>query len=97
MEAAAAVADPIRRRVLELVREEELPAGRIADEFDVSRPAVSRHLRILREAGLVHERRDGRLRLYRANPEALSELRAWLDAYWAGRLGALKRLAEEER
>jgi DNA-binding transcriptional ArsR family regulator len=97
VEAAAAVADPIRRRVLELVRDEELPAGRIADEFDVSRPAVSRHLRVLREAGLVQERRDGRQRLYRANPDALAELRAWLDGYWAGRLGALKRLAEEER
>ena len=97
MEAAAAVADPIRRRVLELVRDAELAAGRIAEEFDVSRPAVSRHLRVLREAGLVEERRDGRLRLYRANPDALGELRAWLDAYWMGRLGALKRLAEEER
>ena len=96
MEAAAALADPIRRRVLELVRDEELPAGRLADEFDVSRPAVSRHLRVLREAGLVHERRDGRLRLYRANPAALAELRAWLDAYWSGRLDALKQIAEEE-
>lgn len=97
MEAAAALADPIRRRVLELVRDEEWPAGRLADEFDVSRPAVSRHLRVLREAGLVHERRDGRLRLYRANPAALGELRGWIDAYWTGRLDALKRLSEEER
>lgn len=97
METAAALADPIRRRVLELVRDEEWPAGRLADEFDVSRPAVSRHLRVLRDAGLVHERRDGRLRLYRANPDALAELRTWIDAYWTGRLDALKRLAEEER
>jgi len=96
MDAAAALADPIRRRVLELVRDAELPAGRLADEFAVSRPAVSRHLRVLREAGLVHERRDGRLRLYRANPDALAELRDWIDAYWAGRLDALKRLAEED-
>jgi DNA-binding transcriptional ArsR family regulator len=95
VEAAAAIADPIRRRVLELVREEELPAGRLAAEFDVSRPAVSRHLRVLREAGLVRERREGRLRLYRADPAPLGELRSWLDAYWANRLEALKTLAEE--
>jgi DNA-binding transcriptional ArsR family regulator len=95
MDAALAVADPIRRRVLELVRNEELPAGAIAEQFPVSRPAVSRHLRVLRETGLVEERRAGRLRLYRANPEPLSELRRWLDDYWAGRLGALKALAEE--
>jgi DNA-binding transcriptional ArsR family regulator len=94
VEAAAALADPIRRRVLELVRDEEWPAGQLAEQFDVSRPAVSRHLRVLREAGLVHERREGRQRLYRANPGALAELRAWLDGYWTGRLDALKRLAE---
>ena len=96
MQAAAAIADPIRRRVLELVRDEELPAGAIAANFPVSRPAVSRHLRVLREAGLVHERRSGRERLYRADPAPLAELRRWLDGYWAGRLQALKELAEEE-
>ena len=95
MQAAAAIADPIRRRVLELVRDEELPAGAIASNFPVSRPAVSRHLRVLREAGLVQERRSGRERLYRADPAPLAELRSWLDGYWAGRLQALKELAEE--
>ena len=95
MDAALAVADPIRRRVLELVRDDELPAGTIAEQFPVSRPAVSRHLRVLREAGLVDERRVGRLRLYRANPEPLAELSRWLDDYWAGRLSALKAVAEE--
>jgi DNA-binding transcriptional ArsR family regulator len=94
MEAAAAIADPIRRRVLELVRDRELPAGELAEQFDVSRPAVSRHLRVLREAGLVQERRDGRLRLYRADPAPLAELREWLERYWDDRLGALKELAE---
>jgi DNA-binding transcriptional ArsR family regulator len=94
MEAAAAIADPIRRRVLELVRDRELPAGELAAQFDVSRPAVSKHLRVLREAGLVHERRSGRLRLYRADPAPLAELRDWLDGYWAGRLSALKEVAE---
>jgi DNA-binding transcriptional ArsR family regulator len=96
MDAATAIADPIRRRVLELVRDDELPAGTLAAEFSVSRPAVSRHLRVLREAGLLTERRDGRQRLYRANLEPLAELREWLDAYWAGRLEALRKLAEKE-
>jgi DNA-binding transcriptional ArsR family regulator len=97
MEPAAAIADPIRRRVLELIRDDELPAGEIAAHFPVSRPAVSRHLRVLREAGLVRERRAGRERLYLADPGPLAELRAWLDGYWAGRLAALKGLAEEGR
>jgi DNA-binding transcriptional ArsR family regulator len=97
MEAAAAIADPIRRRVLELVRDREVPAGELAEQFDVSRPAVSRHLRVLRDAGLVRERREGRLRLYRADPAPLDELRRWLDAYWSGRLEALKLAAEEKR
>jgi DNA-binding transcriptional ArsR family regulator len=94
VEAAAAIADPIRRRVLELVRDRELPAGELAAQFEVSRPAVSRHLRVLREAGLVRERRSGRLRLYRADPEPLDELRDWLNRYWDARLEALKGLAE---
>lgn len=82
--------------MLELVRDEEVPAGALAAEFEVSRPAVSRHLRVLREAGLVVERRHGRQRLYRANLEPLAELRSWLEGYWAGRLGALRDLAEKE-
>ena len=94
---AAAIADPIRRRVLELVRDRELPAGELAAAFPVSRPAVSRHLRVLRDAGLVRERREGRLRLYRADPRPLEELRAWIEGCWDERLDTLKRLAEEER
>jgi DNA-binding transcriptional ArsR family regulator len=96
LDAALAIADPIRRRVLELTRDEEVHAGALAAEFDVSRPAVSRHLRVLREAGLVVERREGRRRLYRANLEPLAELRSWLDGYWAGRLDALRTFAEKE-
>ncbi len=96
MEAAAAIADPIRRRVLELVRDGEMPAGELAEQFEVSRPAVSRHLRVLREAGLVRERRVGRLRVYRADPAPLGELRDWLERYWDDRLEALRSLAEEE-
>ena len=96
MQAAAAIADPIRRRVLELVRDVEVPAGELAAQFDVSRPAVSRHLRVLREAGLVRERREGRLRLYRADPAPLADLREWLERYWEARLDALRSLAEED-
>jgi DNA-binding transcriptional ArsR family regulator len=91
---ATAIADPIRRRVLELVRDREVPAGELADAFPVSRPSVSRHLRVLREAGLVHERRDGRLRLYRADPAPLAGLREWLEGYWDDRLDTLRELAE---
>jgi DNA-binding transcriptional ArsR family regulator len=95
VEAAAAIADPTRRRLLELVRDREMPAGELASKFEVSRPAVSRHLRVLRQAGLVHERREGRLRLYRADPAPLAELRDWLERYWDERLDALRALAEE--
>lgn len=96
MEPAAAIADPTRRRVLELVRDRELPAGELAAHFDVSRPAVSKHLRVLRETGLVRERRQGKLRLYRADPAPLAELRDWLEAYWDARLDALKEVAERD-
>ena len=68
----------------------------IAAHFDVSRPAVSQHLTVLREAGLVEERRNGTRRLYRARPEGLAELRAFLDGFWGERLVALKREAERE-
>ena len=97
MEAALkAIAAPHRRRILRLVRDEELSAGEIAAHFDVTRPAVSQHLSVLKEAGLVNERRNGTRRLYRARPEGLVELRAFLDELWGDRLEALKREAERE-
>src|SRR6202035_3704753 len=97
MEAALkAIAEPRRRRILVLVRDEELSAGEIASHFDVSRPAVSQHLTVLREAGLVDERRNGTRRLYRARPEGLAELKQFLDGFWSDRLEALKREAEKE-
>ena len=94
--ALKAIAAPRRRRILVLVRDRELSAGEIAAHFDVSRPAVSQHLTVLREAGLVEERRNGTRRLYRARPEGLAELRAFLDGFWGERLVALKREAERE-
>jgi DNA-binding transcriptional ArsR family regulator len=90
-----ALADPRRRRILELVRAAELPAGAIAAEFgDVTRPAISQHLRVLREAGLVAERRDGVRRLYRTRSEGLTDVREFLDRFWDERLADLRREAE---
>ena len=91
-----AIAEPNRRRILRLVRDEELSAGEIASHFDISWPAVSQHLGVLKEAGLVDERRNGVRRLYRARPEGLIELQAFLDEFWSDRLTALKREAERE-
>ena len=99
MEAALrAIAEPRRREILRLVGGRELPAGRIAAHFDVSGPAISQHLRVLREAGLVTERREGTRRLYRARPEGLAELTSFLETFWDEQLASLKRAAEwEER
>jgi len=94
--ALKAIAAPRRREILSLVRADELSAGEIAAHFDVSRPAVSQHLTVLKEAGLVSERRNGTRRLYRARPEGLAELKAFLEEFWATRLEALKREAERE-
>ena len=97
MEAALkAIAEPRRRAILTLVRDGELSAGEIASHFDVTRPAVSQHLNVLKEAGLVSERRNGTRRLYRAQPEGLVELRGFLEGFWDVRLEALKREAEKE-
>jgi DNA-binding transcriptional ArsR family regulator len=81
---------------LTLVRDGELSAGEIASHFDVTRPAVSQHLNVLKEAGLVTERRNGTRRLYRARPEGLVELKDFLEEFWDVRLEALKREAEKE-
>ena len=92
MEALAALADPTRRAIVELLADGEAAAGELAAHFPVSRPAVSRHLRVLREAGLVGVRVDGQRRLYALDPRPLSELDAWLARYrrlWAQRLDAL--------
>jgi DNA-binding transcriptional ArsR family regulator len=97
MEAVAhAVAAPRRRQILRLVRDGELSAGEIAAHFDVTRPAVSQHLRVLKDAELLAERRDGARRLYRARPEGLAELRAFVEDFWDGGLRRLKAEAEAE-
>ena len=91
-----ALADPRRRQILELVRDRELPAGAIAAHFAVTRPAISQHLGVLKEAGLVDERRNGTRRLYRARPTGLEELREFLESFWGERLEALQAQAERE-
>src|SRR5438045_8436437 len=85
-----AIVEPRRREILQLVRDEEMTAGRIAAHFDVTRQAISQHLRVLHGARLVSERRDGTRRLYRVRPEGVIELRASLDDYWSTRLETLQ-------
>jgi DNA-binding transcriptional ArsR family regulator len=97
--AFGALADPTRRAVLDLLRRGSLPAGRIARAFPVSRPAISKHLRLLRRAHLVRERREGRRRLYQLNPEPLRAIDAWLNDYrifWQMSLSDLKSFVETE-
>jgi len=95
----SALADPTRRAVLDLLRQGIQPAGQIARAFPVSRPAISKHLRLLRKAHLVEERREGRLRLYRLNPEPLKAVDSWLQQYrefWQSSLVNLKAFVEAE-
>ena len=91
-----ALAEPRRREILALIRDEERTAGAIAARFDVTRPAISQHLAVLRASGLVTERRDGTRRWYRARPEGTRELRAWLETFWDDGLARLAAVAEAE-
>jgi DNA-binding transcriptional ArsR family regulator len=95
-EAIRAIAEPNRRRILKLVASRELSAGEIAARFEISRPAVSQHLTVLRGAGLVSERREGTRRLYSLRPEGFADLKSFLDAFWADGLEQLKEAAERE-
>ncbi|MGO9124046.1 MAG: ArsR/SmtB family transcription factor [Terriglobales bacterium] len=95
----SALADPTRRAVLDLLRRGSQPAGRIAQAFPVSRPAISRHLRLLRRAHLVQEKREGRHRVYQLNGEPLRAVASWLDQYrnfWHSSLAGLKTFVENE-
>ena len=91
-----ALAEPRRREILALVRDRELAAGEIAANFAVTRSAISQHVGVLKQAGLLTERREGTKRLYRARPEGLADLRAFLDEFWSERLDALTREVERE-
>lgn len=96
-EAFRALAEPRRRAILRLVGAKELAAGEIAAAFDVTRPAISQHLTVLRGAGLITERRDGVRRLYRAEPARIAAVRAALDDLWSAALLKADRLVDEER
>ena len=92
---AAAIADPVRRAILVMLREQQLPAGEIADRFTISRPAISRHLRVLRASGLVRDTLVGRQRLYALDPSRFAGLIAWLGQFtaaadWERRFDALE-------
>lgn len=98
MDAFLALADPTRRRIIESLADGESAFGDLADQFDMSRPAVSQHLKVLREAGLVHVRKDAQRRIYRLNAEGLDELGEWLDSvkrFWGARLDDLERALED--
>ncbi|MGN6030967.1 MAG: ArsR/SmtB family transcription factor [Thermomicrobiales bacterium] len=112
MDAFTAVADPVRRDILDLLRSGDLEAGSIAARYPISRPAISRHLRVLREAGLVTVRLDGRNRIYRLQPQGLAAVDAWLapfrderdvaplvasEGIWSSRLDALQTEAFRAR
>ena len=92
-----ALADPQRRRVLALVRDDELAAGQIAAQFDITQQAVSQHLQVLERAGLLTQRRDGARRLYLLRPEALEPVRAVLADLWPDALQRLKSVVEHDR
>lgn len=94
-----ALADPTRRAVLDLLRRGSQPAGLIASAFPVSRPAISKHLRLLRRAHLVQEHREGRNRVYQLNPEPLRAVDSWIEQYrsfWTSNLNSLKAFVEAE-
>lgn len=101
MQSLLAIADPTRRRIVELLAERDRTAGELVREFDLSAPAISQHLNVLREAGLVTTRAEGQSRIQALNPEAFGDLEAWLQktrSVWSRRLDALERelRAEDE-
>jgi DNA-binding transcriptional ArsR family regulator len=96
-QAMEALADPTRRAVFEQLRDGPRAVVEIARELPVSRPAVSQHLRVLKEAGLVTDRQEGTRRLYRVEPDGLVELRAYLDGLWSAALAQFKAAAERGR
>jgi DNA-binding transcriptional ArsR family regulator len=102
MQSLSALADPTRRRIVELLAQRDRTAGELVDEFDLSAPAISQHLNVLRDAGLVVTRAEGQSRIQALNPAGLDEVGAWLERtrhFWSQRLDALERelKADDER
>jgi DNA-binding transcriptional ArsR family regulator len=93
----SALGDPTRRRIFELLAEGPLPVGQLAKGLPVSRPAVSQHLRVLKEAGLVVDRQVGTRRVYSVDPDGVGALRAYLDRFWERSLDAFRAAVEDER
>jgi DNA-binding transcriptional ArsR family regulator len=91
-----ALGDPTRRKIMEQLRRGPRPVGEIAAALPVSRPAVSQHLRVLKKAGLVTERRQGTRRIYGVEPKAIADLRAYFDSFWEQALAGFKAAAEKE-
>lgn len=99
MQVLNALADPTRQRIVEMLAERELSAGAIADRFDMSAPAISQHLKVLKDANLVRVRADAQRRIYALDPEGFDELEQWMTRirrYWRGSLDALERVLKEE-
>lgn len=99
MQSIAALADPTRRKIVELLARGERPAGDIVKEFSMSAPAISQHLKVLREAGLVSVRVNGQQRIHALNPDGFNEIETWLEqmrAFWSSRLDALEAALREE-
>ena len=94
--ALTALADPTRRAIVEALADGPLPVGQLALRLPVTRPAVSQHLKVLREAGLVVERAEGTRRVYRLDPRGLAEVRAWIDQFWDRALAAFKDAVEDQ-
>ena len=99
MDTFTALADPTRRRIIETLAAGETSFGELADRFEMSRPAVSQHLKVLRDAGIVASRADAQRRIYRLTDESLDEVETWLGKvreYWSQRLDRLERLLDED-
>ena len=92
--ALSALADPTRRAILEILAEKPRPVGEVAARLPITRPAVSQHLRVLREAGLVRDQQRGTRRIYRVEPQGLSELRAYVERFWQEALESFRQAAE---
>ena len=92
----SALADPTRRAIFERLARGPRAVGDLAGEFPVSRPAVSQHLRVLKDAGLVADRREGNRRLYRVDPHGVEAMRAYLDSFWSDALAAFERAARRK-
>ena len=90
----SAIADPTRRHIVSMLAREPTAVQKLADHFSVSRPAISKHLRVLKQAKLVTERKVGRERVYSSNPAPLKEVQDWIGTFWAGKLRALKDMVE---